>query len=84
MGSAMPFEDLRKLQNSAFAIPRYTDKQVVEKLDAVAQECGYQSVKSTFTFAFSDDVITLKFSPSTDLNSRLSDEPEFLRIQLRL
>jgi hypothetical protein len=36
----MALDTVRQFQRTAFFVPRYTDKEVVEKLDAMVQESG--------------------------------------------
>ena len=53
-GNAMSLDNVRQFQRTAFFIPRYTDKKLVENLAALFQEGGYKVEKSTYNFTFSD------------------------------
>jgi hypothetical protein len=45
---------VQQFQETKFSIPRYNDKEVMEKLEAMAQEGGYTVEKTTYNFTFSD------------------------------
>jgi hypothetical protein len=49
----MALKDLQQFQDTTFSIPRYNDKEVLEKLKAMAQEGGYSVEKTTYQFTFS-------------------------------
>lgn len=50
----MSLDNVKQFQRTAFSIPRYTDKELVEKLSALVQEGGYKLEKATFNFTFAD------------------------------
>jgi hypothetical protein len=50
----MSLDNVRQFQRTGFPIPRYPDKVIVEKMDALAQEGGYTVEKSVYHFTCSD------------------------------
>ncbi len=50
----MSLDNVKQFQKTAFAIPRYSDKEIVEKLKALVQEGGYKLEKTSFSFTFAD------------------------------
>lgn len=50
----MSLDNVKQFQRTGFQIPRHTDKVLVEKLEALAQEGGYKVEKSIYHFTFTD------------------------------
>ncbi len=50
----MSLDNVKQFQRTGFLVPRYSDKEVVEKLTALMQEGGYKLEKATFYFTFAD------------------------------
>lgn len=50
----MSLDNVKQFQKTAFSIPRYTDKAIIEKITALMQEGSYKLDKTTFYFTFSD------------------------------
>jgi hypothetical protein len=50
----MSLDSVKQFQRTAFFIPRYTDKKLVEKLTAFVQEGGYKPANANFLFTFAD------------------------------
>ncbi|HMP04093.1 MAG TPA: hypothetical protein PKD86_02970 [Gemmatales bacterium] len=50
----MSLQNVNKLQPASFQIPRYTDTVIVEKLDKLTKEGGYQVGMGSYEFIFAD------------------------------
>jgi hypothetical protein len=53
----MALNNLQQFQETTFSIPRYNDKEVLEKLEAMAQEGGSTIEKTTYHLTFSDQAV---------------------------
>lgn len=50
----MSLANIINITSTGFAIPRYTDREIVDKVDSLAQEFKYTINKSNYLFLFSD------------------------------
>lgn len=61
----MSIDNVKQIQPTSFVIPRFTDKELVEKLTALVKDGGYKQEKATIHFLFSEQ--------SGDFGSDLKD-----------
>lgn len=62
----MSFDSVRQFQPTSFIIPRFADKKLVEKLEALAHEGGYNVGKSSYHFLFSPQPAEFDSSGQSD------------------
>jgi hypothetical protein len=53
-GNTVSLDNVRQFQRTAFSIMRYSDKTLVEKLNALVKEGGYKVERSQYYFTFAD------------------------------